>query len=168
MVMPTIINAVKTAPVGDETDHASEIVAALAPLLAHHRRRWAARCQAHGISIVGFQVLALLEMDGAIPMSRLAEELDVALPNAIGIINRMAERGLVARAHDETDRRVVRVDLTDEGRRLIGEMESERLQRMRTLFGALDAGQQRRLLHAVKDLHNAAGQLARNEDTTTR
>ena len=67
------------------TDRAGEIVQALAPLLAQHRHRWAARCQAHGLSIVGFQVLALLEMHGGMPMTRLADELGVALPNATGI-----------------------------------------------------------------------------------
>ncbi|HET8777469.1 MAG TPA: MarR family transcriptional regulator [Candidatus Limnocylindria bacterium] len=150
-----------------KTGPASEIIDALAPLLAHHRRRWAARCQAHGLSIIGFQVLALLEMHGAIPMSRLAEELDVALPNATGIIKRMAERGLVDRAHDEEDRRIVRVDLTDEGRQLIGEMEAGRRERMTALIGALNASQQRRLLQAVKDLHAAARRLEHHEEPTT-
>ena len=146
---------------------AAQIIEALAPLLAHHRRRWAARCQADGLSIIGFQVLALLEMHGAIPMSRLAEELDVALPNATGIIKRMAERGLVERAHDDEDRRVVRVDLTGEGRKLIGEMEAGRRQRMTALIGALDASQQRRLLQAVRDLHAAARTLEQHEEPTT-
>ena len=170
MVMVTIITRVTTTTAAvavDEADAASQIIDALAPLLAHHRRRWAARCQAHGLSIVGFQVLALLEMHGAIPMSRLAEELDVALPNATGIIKRMAERGLVDRTHDDEDRRVVRVDLTDEGRQLIGEMESGRRQRMAALIGALDASQQRRVLQAVKDLHGAARRLQQNEEAIT-
>jgi DNA-binding MarR family transcriptional regulator len=169
MVMVSIITRMTTArATGRQTDPATEIIDALAPLLAHHRRRWAARCQAHGLSIIGFQVLALLEMNGAIPMSRLADELDVALPNATGIIKRMAERGLVERTHDERDRRVVRVDLTDAGRELIGEMEASRRQRMNALIGALDAGQQRGLLQAVKDLHGAARKLQQNEDAPTR
>ena len=168
MVMVTIITPVTTASSASaEPDAASQIIDALAPLLAHHRRRWAARCQAHGLSIIGFQVLALLEMHGAIPMSRLAEELDVALPNATGIIKRMAERGLVDRTHDDADRRVVRVDLTDQGRQLIGEMESGRRQRMNALIGALDASQQRRLLQAVRDLHGAARRLQQNEEAPT-
>ena len=168
MVMVTIITRMTTASAtARETDAASEIIEALAPLLAHQRRRWAARCQAHGLSIIGFQVLALLEMHGAIPMSRLADELDVALPNATGIIKRMADRGLVERTHGEEDRRVVRVDLTDAGHELIGEMEAGRQQRMKALIGALNAGQQRRLLQAVRDLHAAARTLQHNEETIT-
>ena len=146
------------------TTRAEEIIEALAPLLAHQRNRWASRCQAHGLSIIGFQVLALLEMNDGIPMSRLAEELDVALPNATGIVGRMAERGIVDRRHDAIDRRVVRVGLTDAGRQLIGEMEASRRERMTRLIGAMDATKQRRLLQSVRDLHAAARQLQQDEE----
>lgn len=93
-------------------------------------------------------------------MGRLADELDVALPNATGIVNRMEERGLVIRRDDPSDRRLVLVELTAAGRRLIGDMESERQERMRRLFGQLDASQQDRLLQSVKDLVAAARGLA--------
>jgi DNA-binding MarR family transcriptional regulator len=147
-----------------QVDQAAEIIDALAPLLAQQRHRWAARCQANGLSIIGFQALALLEMRGGMPMSRLAEELDVALPNATGIIGRMVERGIVARTHDATDRRVVIISLTEAGHRLIGEMEAGRRERMTRLFAMLDATQQRRLLQSVQDLKAAAARLA--ADTT--
>jgi DNA-binding MarR family transcriptional regulator len=141
----------------------SEIIDALAPLLAYQRQRWAARCQAHGLSIIGFQVMALLEIHGAMPMSRLADELDVALPNATGIIGRMAERGIVQRTHDPLDRRIVLVSLTDEGHRVIDEMEAGRRERMERLIGLMDEAQQRRLLQSVNDLHAAARRLAEAE-----
>jgi DNA-binding MarR family transcriptional regulator len=135
---------------------AGEIIDALAPLLAHQRRSWAARCQAYGLSIIGLQVIALLEMHGAMTMSRLADDLGVALPNATGIVARLAERGVIARGHDADDRRVVRVELTDEGRRLIAEIEANRRDRMSRLIGALDRTQQARLLQSVRDLGAAA------------
>lgn len=141
------------------SDHAGEIIEALAPLLAHHRHRWAARCQAHGLSIIGFQALALLEMHGGMPMTRLADELGVALPNATRIVSRLVERGIVARTDDATDRRRVLVTLTDTGHRLIGEMEAGRRERMSRLFSQLTEEQQKRLLQSVKDLHAAATRL---------
>jgi DNA-binding MarR family transcriptional regulator len=150
------------------TDRAGEIIEALAPLLAQHRQRWAARCQAHGLSIVGFQVLALLEMHGGMPMTRLADELGVALPNATGIVGRLVERGIVARADDASDRRRVVVTLTDAGRRVIAEMEEGRRERMSRLLSQLTDEQQQRLLQSVKDLHAAAVRLeAETEDSIT-
>ena len=141
-------------------DRTVEIIQALAPLLAQHRQRMAARCHAHGVSLLGFQVLAILEMRDAIPMGHLAEELAVALPNATGLVNRMEERGLVVRRDDRSDRRVVLVELTAAGRRLIGEMESERRERMGRLLAELNPTQQDRLLESVKDLVGAARGLA--------
>jgi len=155
-------------PTSTATDRAGEIVQALAPLLAQHRHRWAARCQAHGLSIVGFQVLALLEMHGGMPMTRLADELGVALPNATGIVGRLVERGIVARSDDAQDRRRVVVTLTDDGHGLIGEMEEGRRERMSRLFSEMTDDQQQRLLQSVKDLHAAAMRLeAEAEDSIT-
>ena len=160
--------ATKAPPSIQATDRAGEIVQALAPLLAQHRHRWAARCQAHGLSIVGFQVLALLEMHGGMPMTRLADELGVALPNATGIVGRLVERGIVARSDDAQDRRRVVVTLTDAGHGLIGEMEEGRRERMSRLFSQMTDDQQQRLLQSVKDLHAAAMRLeAEAEDSIT-
>ena len=162
------MTATAVPPRTQATDRAGEIIQALAPLLAQHRHRWAARCQAHGLSIVGFQVLALLEMHGGMPMTRLAEELGVALPNATGIVGRLVERGIVARSDDAEDRRRVVVTLTDAGHGLIGEMEQGRRERMSRLFSQMTDDQQQRLLQSVKDLHAAAMRLeAEAEDSIT-
>lgn len=164
MVSVTIIIEVTASKV-TASDRATEIIDALAPLLAHHRRSWAARCQAHGLSMIGFQVIALLEMNGALPMTRLADEIGVALPNATGIIGRLEERGIVERTRDAADRRLVLVGLTDQGRRLIGEMEAVRLERMTRLIATLNAVQQDRLLETVHDLRTAATRLHDQADT---
>ncbi len=115
--------------------------------------------------MVSFGVLALLEMHGALPMSRIAEELDVALPNATGIIGRLAERGIVERAHDSLDRRVVLVGLTDAGRDLIGDMERSRRERITRLIGTMDERQLRRLAASVRDLNQAARLVAAAEES---
>ena len=153
-----------TQPADPALDRSIEITEALAPLLAHHRQRWAARCHAQGISILGFGVLSLLEIHGAIPMGRLADELDVALPNATGIVNRMEERGLVARRDDPTDRRIVLVEMTEAGHQVIADMEASRRERMSRLMAQLDDTQQRRLLRSVKDLRAAAMRLAQSDE----
>jgi DNA-binding MarR family transcriptional regulator len=143
----------------------SDIVEALAPLLAQQRRRWADRCRAHGLSILAFDALALIEMREPLTMSKFADELGLALPNATGVVNRMEERGLVRRRDDPADRRLVRVELTDAGHRLIEEIEATRRERMTRLFAELDDEQRERVLIAVKDLGAAAERLARTPST---
>ena len=136
-----------------------DLIDAMAPLLAQQRQKWAERCHAHGLSLMGAHALALLEMHGPMPMSRLADDLGVALPNASGIVNRLADRGIVDRDHADDDRRVVLVSLNAVGRQLIGEMEEARRGRIRRLVEQLDREQQERLLHAVRDLRAAAMQV---------
>ncbi len=138
---------------------ADDLIEAMAPLLAQQRQKWAERCHAQGLSLIGAHALALLEMHGPMPMSRLADDLGVALPNATGIVGRLAERGIVDREHDDGDRRVVLVSLNDHGRKLVGEMEEARRNRIRRLVEELDADQQERLLHAVRDLRAVAAKV---------
>ena len=136
-----------------------DLIDAMAPLLAQQRQKWAERCHAHGLSLMGAHALALLEVHGPMPMSRLADDLGVALPNATGIVGRLAERGIVDRDHADDDRRVVLVSLNAVGRQLIGEMEEARRGRIRRLVEQLDREQQERLLQAVRDLRAAAMQV---------
>jgi DNA-binding MarR family transcriptional regulator len=155
--MPRTSAAATPAASAERTIAVSDdLIDAIAPLLAQQRQKWAERCHAHGLSLMGAHALALLEMHGPMPMSRLADDLGVALPNATGIIGRLAERGIVEREHADADRRVVLVSLNDHGRRLIAEMEEARRRRIRRLVEELDPEQQERLLHAVRDLRAAA------------
>src|SRR5437879_5098729 len=56
-----------SATAGSLTD---QILAEIENGLAHQRHKWAAQCQAHGLSMTHFHVLAVLEADGPTPLSR--------------------------------------------------------------------------------------------------
>src|SRR4029078_3959677 len=78
-----------------------------------------------------------LSADGDLPMSQLAEALDVSQASATGIVDRMEQRGLVSRQRDEEDRRVTRVHLTDRGRQVIERLGAERRDRLSKLLDQL-------------------------------
>src|SRR6478672_1716966 len=61
------------------------------------------------VSLVHLHVLTVLEADGPLPMSKLADALDVSVASTTGIVDRMEQRGLVRRTHSREDRRVVLV-----------------------------------------------------------
>jgi len=82
------------------------------------------------LSLVHLHVLAILDIEGPLAMRALAESLDVSQASMTGIVDRMEQRGLVERQRDEEDRRVVRVSLTDEGRKMVGGMAAERRERL--------------------------------------
>ena len=88
-------------------------------------------------SLVHLQVLFTLDTEGPLPMSRLADAMDVSQASATGIVDRMEQRGLVERLRDDADRRVVRVALADGGRQTIGVMASERRERLSQILEQL-------------------------------
>ena len=136
----------------DASPDVRAIIAELAPLMARQRQHWAWRCHAHGLSITQLQVITALEADGPLPMSRVAELLDVGVSSATGIIGRMEERGIVERIHDAADRRVVLARLTVSGRQLIGEIEAGRLVHLRGLLEMMSRQEQANLLAAVRSV----------------
>jgi DNA-binding MarR family transcriptional regulator len=84
-------------------------------------RRW----PAGAISLVHLHVMQVIDADGPLPMRSLAEALDVSRASATGIVDRMEQRGLVTRVRDTSDRRVVRVELTEEARGMVGGFATE-------------------------------------------
>src|SRR5437867_9532846 len=56
------------------------------------------------LSLIHLHVLSTLEADGPLPMSRLADMLDVSVASATGIVSRMEERNIVERRHTDDDR----------------------------------------------------------------
>jgi DNA-binding MarR family transcriptional regulator len=86
------------------------------------------------ISLIHLNVVSVLETDGPQPMRALAEALDVSQASATGIVDRMEQRGLVERRRDEDDRRIVRVALSDEGRRLVDGLARERHEHLRSML----------------------------------
>lgn len=89
------------------------------------------------LSLIHLNVLTVLESDGPTTMRGLAEALDVSQASATGIIDRMRQRDLVERTRDLDDRRVVRVSLTETGRRLIDGVGAERRGRLGVLLERL-------------------------------
>jgi DNA-binding MarR family transcriptional regulator len=81
------------------------------------------------LSLVHLHVLTILEA-GPLPMSRLAEGLDVSVASATGIIDRMEGRKLVERRSDRDDRRVVVVHPTRRGSRVFEALAKGRRARL--------------------------------------
>jgi DNA-binding MarR family transcriptional regulator len=86
------------------------------------------------LSLVHLHVLTVLQMNGPMPMSKLADELDVSVASLTGIIDRMEARGLVERRREPADRRVVIVHRTQAGDAVFGEMAAERRKHLEILF----------------------------------
>ncbi len=85
------------------------------------------------LTVAQLRVLLVLQATGPSRMSDIASVLDVALPTATGIVDKLVKKGLVVRETDLQDRRLVIAGLSDGGRELInglwisGQVQMERL-----------------------------------------
>ncbi len=71
----------------------------------------------HGVQFPEALTLTLLVSNDAMSQSELAEVLHLSHPRVSTILNALERGGAVQRRPDENDRRLVRVFITDEGRR---------------------------------------------------
>jgi DNA-binding MarR family transcriptional regulator len=94
-----------------------------------------------GISMTQLHVMHLLERHGELPMSHLAEMLDVSLSAGTGLVDRVEERGFVERIRVPSDRRVVLVRITAAGRQMLEDMELLRTEMIQRVLDELDDDQ---------------------------
>lgn len=79
-------------------------------------------------------------------MSELAESSHQLSATMTGIIDRLVDRGLVLRERDPHDRRALRVALTEEGCRVIDQVNDSQRQRMRALLGVIPAEERQQII----------------------
>ncbi|HEX5396749.1 MAG TPA: MarR family transcriptional regulator [Candidatus Limnocylindria bacterium] len=162
--MPSTIST--DTSTGDELSaHVDELWSQLRPIIAGERYALTERCHQLGLSMLHLHLMSLLEAKGPIPMSRIAELLGVALPNATGLVSRMQERDVVDRLRDENDRRVVLVRLTTAGRATLRDLEDVRRRRLALALAQLTTPQRNALLRSIHTLR-AAFETAGAKETT--
>jgi DNA-binding MarR family transcriptional regulator len=111
------------------------------------------------LSLIHLHVLTVLEMGGPLPMSKLADTLDVSVASATGIVSRMEERSLVEREHDREDRRVVLVIPTETGLAVFRDMMEARREHLAGLLGKLEDDDLRAFLQGLRAVKSAREQL---------
>jgi DNA-binding MarR family transcriptional regulator len=105
-----------------------------------------------GISMAQVHIMYTLQRGGEMPMSRLADVLQVSLSNATGLIDRIEERGFVERTRVPEDRRVVMIRVTDAGRRMLEEVDAISSDLLRSVFGRIGRSQVAAVGRAIAEL----------------
>ena len=114
-------------------------------------RRW----HQGSLSLIHLNLLALLEAEGPMSMSKLAEALDVSVASATGIVDRMEARNLVQRRHATNDRRVVLVEPAAGAATLFEGIDARRRQGLELLLGSLSDAELTGLLRGHRALRAA-------------
>ena len=124
--------------------------------VSHHldRARKAAFAT-HHVEPWEFDVLSTLRRSGrpyCLSPGRLVAETMVTSGTMTNRVDRLAERGLVQRSADPTDRRGVLVSLTRQGRKTVDAALEELLARERAILSALAPEEAQRLADSLREL----------------
>jgi MarR family transcriptional regulator, organic hydroperoxide resistance regulator len=96
-------------------------------------RYWDSR----GLTIAQLRVLYILRQHDGITVSGLASRLNVTPATTTGLTDRLVREKLIHRTEDPTDRRLVRLHLTDDGSRIVGNLDPEGASYVRTVLDRL-------------------------------
>jgi DNA-binding MarR family transcriptional regulator len=124
---------------------------------------WIGLCEELGLTAMQGHTLRLLDPDRPVAMSALADGLTCDASNVTGIVDKLESRGLVVRQGSGHDRRVKVLAVTEEGRRLQGQL-SARMMEPPAAVSLLSPADRRRLagfLRAVVDERAASESPAR-------
>lgn len=155
----------------DEVAEADSQLAALMrelrPIITSERCAFAQRCRDLSLSTAHVYLMTLLESHGPLAMSQLAELLQMALPNATGLVDRVHERGIVDRVRDTADRRVVLVRLTRFGTALLRKLELIRRRRLALALQFMTPGHRDQLIQSIHHLRVAYERAGATKETDT-
>ena len=116
--METAVLEARPAPGHETQDEIDRLVAlyrrASRSLRANDPANWA-----EGLTMPKIRVLFLIGRSGPVSVGQVASGLGIAQPSATEIIEKLVGKGLVERTADPSDRRIVRVGLTERGKEMI-------------------------------------------------
>jgi DNA-binding MarR family transcriptional regulator len=66
-----------------------------------------------------YHVTAMLASEGELPISVIGNRLGIARPNMTSLVDKLIAQGYCRRLHDDTDRRIVNISVTEKGKQLL-------------------------------------------------
>jgi DNA-binding MarR family transcriptional regulator len=124
---------------------AAEVAATLERLIGLFR----SLSPASGLSLTAAATLATLERSGPSRLTWLAAREGVTQPAMTQLIARLQDAGLVGRAADPADGRVVQVRITDDGRAILAGRRAVRAERLAGLLDRLSPDERNALAAAL-------------------
>lgn len=104
------------------------------------------------ITLPQFWALYHLSLTDKCKMKKLAEHLGISPAAATGLIDRLIVQGLVVRAADSKDRRIVWIRVSSSGRETINRIRKQRVQAIVEIFGKLSAADRGHYLRILEKL----------------
>ena len=104
------------------------------------------------LSMTQAEVISYLSEKHETTMGELSDHISVSLSAMTGVVDRLVQKGSVSRDRDETDRRVVKVRLTQAGEDLAAEVAQAKKSHAIAVLDALGESDRERLLEIMAKL----------------
>ena len=104
------------------------------------------------LSILQIQALMFISHNEHVSMSDLADYFRIELPSATSLVNKLCEQKLVNRYEDLKDRRLVRIGLTEDGKKLTEEAMCHRRKKVEKMLSYLSEKEKTELMSILKTL----------------
>jgi DNA-binding MarR family transcriptional regulator len=154
-VTRTIAPEAQPASAGRQPNPAAAIIADFRATMGQIKCASSERLLRLGVSMAQLHIMYTLQRTGEMTMSHLADVLNVSLSNATGLIDRLEERGYIARDRVPTDRRIVIVSVTPAGEGMLAEVDALSEELLRSVLERLPPSQLRGVAHAISALREA-------------
>ena len=106
----------------------------------------------YGITPVQHLILEALWVEEGLTASEIGKRLVLDNATLSGILDRMSEKGWVLKATDDTDKRFIRIYLTDKAKKLKPSILAEREKSNEEILGSLTLEEQVLLKRLLKDI----------------
>lgn len=106
-----------------------------------------------------FHILTIISDAGAIRTTEIANKLAIKKSNLTPLLSKLITKNFISRRKDEADRRVIYIELTEEGSVFLNEKKEILQKKVRERLAKLTLEEQETLQKSVFDLHSVLSKL---------
>lgn len=133
---------------------ANEVTKRMPDIMREFLRRQAKEIAQGNISLPQMLILDVLKQKGSQRMGELAHYLSVSMAATTGIVDKLVRKGLAVRASSPQDRRIVNIEITHEGKKMVEKYNHARRKAIVDIFGHLSILDRNTYLEILKKIQS--------------
>ena len=114
------------------------------------------------VNVSQLKALSAFDEDKSYSMGELCQLAQVKMPSMTAVADKLEDEGILLRVRDTGDRRVVKLCLTEQGKKMHGQILRARHEELSGLFGALDEKDQAKLVKSLKNIVDILSKVSKN------
>ncbi len=135
-----------------KSNYQAELMELLYQIFRLMKKKLPYKCEFAHLSLLQIKTLALIKDNKNITMGNIADYFRIELPSATSLVNKLCDQKLIKRNSDLEDRRIVRLELTDKGKRILKQIVYIQHQKLNEIFSYLTNKEKREFITILKKL----------------